>query len=305
MISHELKTPVSYVYNYAGALKEHGQNLNDGQRSEFLTAIQGEAQHLLTLIDDILAISLLDAGGLNYRFVETDLRKITDSVVKDHQLTTRRHTITVKGPDHLPVRGDPTRLKQVLNNLLSNAIKYSPQGGPIEVRLRANDLENTAIIYIRDNGLGIDPRDVPKLFDRYSRIQRRETVAIPGSGLGLYIAHQIVEAHGGELTLQPAPGRGTIAEICIPLIELSPEDEQETQPDSPRTRRSGRRAPQQSTRADGSEETEEALAIVAATVGEDHHPNVNNGSHANNGSDRVNGRRKQKEDAESPVGQSL
>jgi signal transduction histidine kinase len=217
MVSHELKTPVSYVYNYAGALKEHNNNLNDGQRSEFLTAIQGEAQHLITLIDDIMAISLLEAGGLQHRFVETDLRKLTDSVVKDQQLTTRRHTLTVKGPNSLPVRADPTRLKQVLNNLLSNAIKYSPQGGPVEVRLRANRADGTALIYVRDHGIGIDPEDAPKLFDRFSRIQRKETMAIPGSGLGLYIAHHIVQAHGGTLSLQPAPGKGTIAEVTVPL----------------------------------------------------------------------------------------
>lgn len=227
MISHELKTPVSYVYNYAGALKEHANSLNEGQRSEFLIAIQGEAQHLMTLIDDILAISLLDAGGLSHRFVETDLRKLTDAVVKDHQLTTRRHTISVKGPEALPVRADPTRLKQVLNNLLSNAIKYSPQGGPIEVRLRANPADDTAMIYVRDHGIGIDPEDVPRLFDRFSRIQRKETSAIPGSGLGLYIAHQIVEAHGGRLKLQPAPGKGTIAEVTVPLIVHGADEEPE------------------------------------------------------------------------------
>jgi signal transduction histidine kinase len=218
MISHELKTPISYVYNYAGALKEHNQNLNEGQRSEFLTAIQGEAQHLLTLIDDILAISLLDSGGLSHHFVETDLRKLADAIVKDHQLTTRRHTITIKGPDSLPVWADPTRLKQVLNNLLSNAIKYSPQGGPIEVNVRANEIDGTAMIYVRDTGIGIDPRDVEKVFDRFSRIQRKDTVAIPGSGLGLYIAHHIVEMHGGTMTLQPAPGKGTIAQVTVPLF---------------------------------------------------------------------------------------
>jgi hypothetical protein len=125
----------------------------------------------------------------------------------------------VKGPDALPVRADPTRLKQVLNNLLSNAIKYSPQGGPIEVRLRSNAPDETAMIYVRDHGIGIDPEDVPRLFDRFSRIQRKETVAIPGSGLGLYIAHHIVEAHGGRLNLQPAPGKGTIAEFTVPLIQ--------------------------------------------------------------------------------------
>ncbi|HEX8230853.1 MAG TPA: ATP-binding protein [Chloroflexia bacterium] len=224
MISHELKTPVSYVYNYAGALKEHNNSLNDGQRTEFLTAIQGEAQHLLTLVDDIMAISLLESVGLTHRFVETDLRKLTDSVVKDQQLTTRRHTVTVKGPDNLPVRADPTRLKQVLNNLISNAIKYSPQGGPIEVRLRANTADDTAIVYVRDHGIGIDPQDVPKLFDRFMRIQRKETMAIPGSGLGLYIAHHIVQAHGGTLTLEPAPGKGTIAQVTVPLINTTQEE---------------------------------------------------------------------------------
>lgn len=218
MISHELKTPVSYVYNYAGALKEHNNSLNEGQRSEFLLAIQSEAQHLLRLIDDIMAVSLLEAGALGHSFVETDLRKLTDSVVKDQQLTTRRHTLTVKGPDALHVRADPTRLKQVLNNLLSNAIKYSPQGGPIEVRLRTNHADRTALIYVRDHGIGITPEDVPRLFDRFSRIRRKETVAIPGSGLGLYIAHHIAEAHGGTLTLQPAPGKGTIAQVTVPLM---------------------------------------------------------------------------------------
>ncbi|MDQ6693971.1 MAG: ATP-binding protein [Chloroflexota bacterium] len=230
MISHELKTPVSYVYNYAGALKEHNNNLNEGQRSEFLTAIQGEAQHLLTLIDDIMAISLLESVGLTHRFVETDLRKLTDSVVKDQQLTTRRHAVTIKGPDSLYVRADPTRLKQVLNNLVSNAIKYSPQGGPVEVRLYANNASGQALIYVRDHGIGIDPRDVPKLFDRFSRIQRKETMAIPGSGLGLYIAHHIVEAHGGTLKLEPAPGKGTIAEVTVPLIVKAVPALQDEQP---------------------------------------------------------------------------
>jgi signal transduction histidine kinase len=217
MVSHELKTPVSYVYNYAAALKEHNESLNEGQRREFLTAIQSEALHLLTLIDDILAISLLESGALSHRFVDTDLRQITDSVVKDQQITTRRHTLTVKGPQALPVRADPTRLKQVLNNLLSNAIKYSPQGGPIEVRLRANVADGTGLIYVRDYGIGIRPGDVPKLFDRFSRIERRETMAIPGSGLGLYIAHHIIKAHGGTLALEPAPNKGTIAQVTVPL----------------------------------------------------------------------------------------
>jgi signal transduction histidine kinase len=216
MVSHELKTPVSYIYNYAGALKEHGNNLNDGQRIEFLTAVQGEAQHLITLIDDIMAISLLEAGGLVHRFVETDLRKIVDSVVRDQSLTTRRHQISVKGPETLPVRGDPTRLRQVLNNLVSNAIKYSPQGGPIEVRLRANEADHTAIVYVRDHGIGVNPADVPKLYDRFSRVLSEDTVAIPGSGLGLYIAHHIMQAHGGSLAILPAPGNGTIAEITMP-----------------------------------------------------------------------------------------
>lgn len=218
MVSHELKTPVSYVYNYAGALKEHDGNLTESQRSEFLTAIQSEAQHLITLIDDIMAISLLESGGLNHRFVETDLRKLIDAVVKDQQLTTRRHAITIKGPESMPVRADPTRLKQVFNNLLSNAIKYSPQGGAIEVRLRANPAEGMGLVYVRDHGIGIDPDDVPKLFTRFHRVQRKETMAIPGSGLGLYIAHHIVEAHGGRLMLQPAPGKGAIAEVIVPLM---------------------------------------------------------------------------------------
>ncbi len=217
MVSHELKTPVSYVYNYATALKEHNNSLNEGQRHEFLTSIQSEAMHVLTLVDDIMAISLLEAGSLKHRFVETDLRQITDSAVKDQQITTRRHKLTVKGPESVPMLADPTRLKQVLNNLLSNAIKYSPQGGNIEVRLRTNPGDGTALIYVRDYGIGILPSDVPKLFDRFTRIERKETMTIPGSGLGLYIAHHIIKAHRGSLSLEPAPGKGTIACAILPL----------------------------------------------------------------------------------------
>jgi hypothetical protein len=122
----------------------------------------------------------------------------------------------------VPVLADPNRVKQVMNNLLSNAIKYSTQGGPVEVRLRANPADGMAIIYVRDYGLGIRAADVPKLFDRFTRIQRKETMAIPGSGLGLYIAHQIVEAHGGKLSLEPALGKGTIAQVILPLSHPEP-----------------------------------------------------------------------------------
>ena len=265
MVSHELKTPVSYVYNYAGALKEHSDNLNESQRTEFLTAIQGEAQHLITLIDDIMAISLLETVGLKHHFVETDLRKLTDSVVKDQQLTTRRHAISVKGPESLPVRADPTRLKQVLNNLVSNAIKYSPQGGPVEVRLWANTVDNTALVYVRDHGIGVDPEDVPKLFDRFSRVQRKETMAIPGSGLGLYIAHHIVEAHGGTLKLESAPGGGTIAEVTVPLI----------------VERGGGTA--SANGQDGSHSLDEEIITVIAPM-DSHQASSTQGGHTSNGS---------------------
>ncbi len=246
----------------------------------------------MTLIDDILAISLLDAGGLSHRFVETDLRKLTDAVVKDHQLTTRRHTISVKGPEALPVRADPTRLKQVLNNLLSNAIKYSPQGGPIEVRLRANPTDDTAMIYVRDHGIGIDPEDVPRLFDRFSRIQRKETSAIPGSGLGLYIAHQIVESHGGRLKLQPAPGKGTIAEVTVPLIVHDGEEDMAESPEPAEvgagaTRRRSRSANAKGNGSgDGAEvlvETEEHVVLQASSDGNGHsngHSGTGHNGHA-------------------------
>ncbi|MGI6744190.1 MAG: sensor histidine kinase [Eubacteriales bacterium] len=114
-----------------------------------------------------------------------------------------------------PVLGDKERIEQVIINIISNSIKYTPEGGEIRVRSRADNTR--AYIYVRDNGVGIPPEDIPHLFERFYRVEKSRTADAGGTGLGLAIAKEIVVAHGGEITIRSKVGHGTETIIILPL----------------------------------------------------------------------------------------
>jgi two-component system sensor histidine kinase VicK len=113
------------------------------------------------------------------------------------------------------VLGDKERIEQVIINIISNSIKYTPEGGEIRVRSRADNTR--AYIYVRDNGVGIPPEDIPHLFERFYRVEKSRTADAGGTGLGLAIAKEIVVAHGGEITIRSKVGHGTETIIILPL----------------------------------------------------------------------------------------
>ena len=212
VISHELKTPVALIKGYVGTLRRDDANWDKSVIQDSLAVIEDEADHLTGLIENLLDASRLQAGGLTLKKADVNLPVIIKRLVERFQVQTNEHTLVTSLPQAFPVvLGDETRLEQVISNLISNAIKYAPGG---EIRISGQVLANQVIICVSDSGPGIAQEDIPHVFDRFYRAPTALRQS-NGAGLGLYLAHQIVEAHGGKMWVDPKPETG--ARICFSL----------------------------------------------------------------------------------------
>ncbi len=212
IVSHELKTPVALIKGYASTLRRDDARWDKNIIQDSLTVIEEEADRLTRMIEDLLDASRLQAGGLTLKRTDVSLDSISRRMAERLQTQTKTHTLTVDFPEKFPVvLADETRIEQVLSNLISNAIKYSPGG---QIRISGETRPEQIFITVSDQGSGIDPRDMPHIFDRFYRADKavRHT---KGAGLGLYLARAIVEAHGGRIWVDPQPAQG--ARICFSL----------------------------------------------------------------------------------------
>ncbi len=216
IVSHELKTPVAIIKGYAETLQRPRARSNPGLVEDMLRDITQEADRLARLVDDLLDASRLQAGGLPFRDVEdVDLCSIAERVVDRHRARAERHDLRLDFSEQFPlIQGDPERLEQMLDNLVSNAVKYSPRGGTVEVRGRANPAE--VVITVSDEGVGIPMDEQERIFDRFYRVEGPETRAVAGTGLGLYLTRAIAEAHGGRCWVTSAPGKGSTFHVALP-----------------------------------------------------------------------------------------
>ncbi len=212
IVSHELKTPVALIKGYASTLRRDDARWDKHIVQDSLAVIEEEADHLTHMIEDLLDASRLQAGGLTMVRTDFSLPALAQRLAERFQTQTKKHTLVVDFPAKFPViMADETRIGQVLSNLISNAIKYSPKG---EIRIGGDVRPEQIIVTVSDEGPGIDPHDMPHIFDRFYRADTavRKT---KGAGLGLYLARAIVEAHGGRIWLDPQHGSG--ARICFSL----------------------------------------------------------------------------------------
>ncbi|MFO7740808.1 MAG: ATP-binding protein [Anaerolineae bacterium] len=215
VVSHELKTPVSLIQGYAETLLRKDAHWDPRTRQESLEVILEEADRLNHLIDNLLDASRLEAGKLPLEMERLALDALTERVAERFRTQTDTHQIEVDFPPDFPVvRGDPTRLEQVLKNLLSNAIKYSPEGGRIEVTGRYTADE--VIVTVTDQGVGIPFEEQPHIFESFFRGSREYLQQTSGAGLGLYLAQAIVEAHDGRIWVDSNPGEGAAFSFAIP-----------------------------------------------------------------------------------------
>ena len=215
LVSHELRSPMASVIGSARTLQQRWRELSPEQRESFLALIAHETSRLADLIGDVLDTSRIEAGTFSYSFADVDLAQLVrdSAAAAEHGQDEVAIRAVVRGP--LPVvRGDRDRLRQVLVNLIDNAVKYSPPGD--EVHVEAASSNGRVVIEVRDRGPGISPEHQRVIFEKFGRVQVGES-AKPGTGLGLFIARSIAEAHGGSLEVRSAPERGATFRLSLPV----------------------------------------------------------------------------------------
>jgi signal transduction histidine kinase len=206
-LSHELRTPLNAVIGYA--------ELIAGDQA---AAISDAGRHMLALINDILEFSRLEAGEMPLAGHQVPLRRIIEEALR--MVGTFAHARKIRLEQEITwpeamVRGDPVRLKQILLNLLTNAIKFTPPGGEVRVRL-LQDATGQVVLEVVDTGIGIAPDDIAKALMPFGQIIGHNDDVREGSGLGLPIAHTLVERHGGSLHINSELGRGTTVRVVLP-----------------------------------------------------------------------------------------
>jgi len=212
MVSHDVRTPLAAVIGSARTLEQRWRELSPEQRDRFLALIADETARLAALVGEVTDTSRIDAGTFSYTFGDVDVAALVDEAVAAAEVARSSANIESAVEVGLPhVEGDPVRLRQVLTNLIDNAVKYSPEGAPIEVR--AGSVNGHVRVDVVDRGAGIDRRDQRLIFERFGRVQGTSK---PGTGLGLYIARAIAEAHGGELRVASALGEGSTFTLDLP-----------------------------------------------------------------------------------------
>jgi signal transduction histidine kinase len=214
LVSHELRSPMAAVIGAAQTLQLRWRELAPEQRMSFLTLIADETNRLAALIGDVLDTSRIDAGTFSFAFADVDMEQLVDETVAAAGLAQDEVRVRASVARPLPrVRGDRVRLRQVLVNLIDNAVKYSPTGDEVEVSAAARN--GTLRIDVRDRGPGIAREHQKLIFEKFGRAKVAGT-AKPGTGLGLFIARSIAEAHGGSIEVESAPERGATFTLELP-----------------------------------------------------------------------------------------
>jgi two-component system phosphate regulon sensor histidine kinase PhoR len=219
-VSHELRTPLTAIKGYAETLLGPAGDDRETAR-RFLAVIDRHSERLGRLTDDLLTLSDLELGRASLRLAPLDVAPVVEDVLQILAERAARSGVEVASrvaPGTPPVLADGDRLRQVLINLVDNAIKYTPAGGRVVVRAAAlRDVERELVeIAVDDTGPGIPAHDIPRLTERFFRVDKARSRALGGTGLGLAIVKHIVQAHGGWLEISSSVGQGTTARFALP-----------------------------------------------------------------------------------------
>ena len=220
--SHQLRTPLTVITGYTSMLLEGAfGKLEDQRHRATIEKVYTASQNLVRMIEDFLDISKIEKGDMAYQFEKIDLKKLCEEVIgklKDPLKTGgfKLH-FTSDTEGNLIVTADLGKLRQILFNLIDNAIKYTPRGGTIRISISKDEKLGKIFFTIRDNGLGITKEMMPRLFEKFSRAEGISKLHTEGRGLGLYVAKQIIEAHGGTIhAASLGTDQGTTFTVTLP-----------------------------------------------------------------------------------------
>ncbi len=237
LMSHELRTPLNAVIGFADLLKgEFYGSLNDRQKG-YVDLILKSSKHLVSLINDLLDISKIDAGSISLDFQRISIRGFFSAIVDMFNTQFRKKNLTVEthlDPTLSTFLGDIRRYKQVMINLVSNAVKYSPENGRIHLDVKRMD-RNYIKVEVTDSGVGISPEDQTEIFSEFYQVNRRRDEKLGGVGIGLALSKRLVEAHGGLIGVRSALEKGSTFWFTIPFKESAEDALDETQMNRPKT----------------------------------------------------------------------
>ncbi len=215
-VSHELRTPVSTIRGYAETLLE-GALEDKAHAKEFLRIIYDDAERLTKLINDLLDLSRVESGKMKLTMEECSPEAVIDRVLEGMNKEAGKNSVTLKKdvpPRLARVKLDEAAIAQVLFNLVENAVKYNKAGGSVTVSAR--ETPRAVEVSVSDTGIGIPREDLPRIFERFYRVDKARSRELGGTGLGLSIVKHIIQAHGGEVMVESEPGRGSTFRFTLP-----------------------------------------------------------------------------------------
>ena len=218
IVSHEFRTPLTGIQGFSELIRD--EDLTPAEMKEYAADINKDAQRLNRMITEMLDLDRMESGRMTLTRERADVNAIIAEAADRLATNSPRHPIQLNLDPDLPLIDiDKDKINQVVLNFLSNAIKYSPGGGRITITTRIEgDLVH---VFVRDSGLGIPPESVEKVFERYSRLESGATRYIQGTGLGLPIARQIIEMHGGRAWVESTEGEGSVFQFTLPLVAVA------------------------------------------------------------------------------------
>jgi signal transduction histidine kinase len=242
--SHELKTPITAMSGFLQVALRRVRRLGDGEAAapvaeglrgitEQLEVVYRQTGKLARLVDELLDVSRIQTGRIEFRYGDVDLSELANEVATRMQLTTTAHEISVRRDSASVVTADRDHLEQVLNNLVTNAIKYSPSGGSITIEVRPDDGGGVRLSVI-DEGIGIPEKELDAIFGLFYRSPDRAARDAAGMGLGLYISKEIVLRHGGRIWAESGGTKGSSLNVVIPRVPIGATKADVAQPSASR-----------------------------------------------------------------------
>ncbi|NII81309.1 ATP-binding protein [Pedobacter sp. SG908] len=219
MVSHELKTPLTSMKGYIQVMQLKAKSNQNDFADKALQRAERQVNKMTSMINGFLNLSRLESGKMLMDFQPIEMSLLLEEVVEEYIATVNSHDIKFAFQPGLFVNVDKDKVGHVINNLVSNAMKYSPVDSEITVECYPEG--ETAVFRIADHGMGIDENDIPKLFERFYRVESNRMTTVAGFGIGLYLSAEIIQRHGGKIWAESEIGKGSVFYFSLPLLNPS------------------------------------------------------------------------------------